>query len=651
MTSTPKQPTGLTMTEKILTPALVAGTLVRGSRIGIQATQTLSHDLNVVMTYLALESMEVTEKVVPEAYQYIDHNMIQADYKNADDHRYIMTMAERLGITVAKTGSGICHHLHLELHAKPWAVLIGGDSHTVAAGGIGCFSMGVGGFDNALAIAGQPVYLSMPSIVRVNLTGKLPEFVSAKNVILELLGRVGVKGGVGKIFEYVGEGVSTLSVAERSTITNMGAETGATTSIFGSDENTRAWLAAFDREADYRPLQPDADAHYDDEITIDLSSLVPLVALPGDPGNVVPVTEVAGTPVQQVMIGSCTNTSVQDLTRVGQLLDGGQVAGSIELGIYPSTKTVVRETIQNGSYLKALNAGARMFEPQCGGCNGCGFAPATQSVSLRTTPRNFEGRSGTFDDQIYLAAPEVAAATALTGVITDPRTLGKEWPDFEQPTHFDHRSDELLAFTPDPDVEIVHGPNINPIPKFGAMPDEITSEVVLKAGDNVTTDIICPAGALYLPIRSNIPEIAKVSFHLVDKTFHDRAQALGQSILVAGTNYGQGSSREQAAVIPRYLGINVIIAKGFARLHQANLVNWGVLPLVFTDEADYERIEQGDELRISNLDAVRVEVPVEVTNVTQGYAFTTKVPLHQPDYDAIKVGGTVNQVKSRIDAP
>lgn len=638
---------GLTITEKILSRALVSGNLVKGSRIGIKADQTLTHDLNGIMSYLVLEAIGLDSKKVELAVQYIDHNMIQADHKNADDHNFILDMTSKLGIITARSGSGICHALHLEHFAAPGKVLIGGDSHTVAAGGIGSFAVGVGGFDNAMAIAGQPFYFTMPKIVRVNLTGRLQPFVSAKNIILELLRIVGVKGGVGKIFEYGGDGVKTLSISERSTIANMGAETGATTSVFPSDENTRLWLKAFDREKDYIPLDADPDAEYDDVIEIHLDELEPLIALPSQPDNVVKVKEVEGVKVDQVMIGSCTNASLQDILSVANILDGEIVSKDVELGVYPSTKTVLRESFRRGALDKLLEAGARIFEPICGGCNGCGFAPPTDGVSLRTTPRNFKGRSGTKTDKVYLCAPETAAASAITGVITDPRRLNKKPLDFKIPDKFIIDKSIFIIPEKDPKKKVRKGPNIKPIPEFAEMEDVTRGKVILKLGNDVTTDLICPAGALYLPIRSNIPEMSKHSFKLVDETFYERAKAFGKSIIVAGHNYGQGSSREQAAIIPRYLGITVIMAKSFARLHLANLVNWGILPLIFTNDEDYNSVDRDDLLSVETMN-LKAGEPVKVVNLSKGKTMYLSTPLFQEDLDAIKKGGFVNVLKDKF---
>lgn len=625
---------------------MVDGQLLRGSRIGIKADQTLTHDLNGVMSYLFFEAIGLKQKKVDLAVQYIDHNVLQSDYKNADDHNFIMDMTSKLGIITARSGSGICHHLHLKYFAAPGKVVIGGDSHTVAAGGIGSFSIGVGGFDNAMAIAGEPFYFTMPKIVNVILTGKLKPFVSAKNIILELLRRVSVKGGIGKVFEYSGEGISTLNVAERSTIANMGAETGATTSIFPSDENTRKWLKAFGRECDYLPLKADPDAIYDEVIEINLSELEPLIALPSQPDKVVKVKEIAGLKVDQVMIGSCTNTSVQDLLSVANILDGKTVHRDVELGIYPSTRTVIREIVQRGAYDKIIASGARIFEPVCGGCNGCGFAPPSNGVSLRTGPRNFKGRSGTASDQVYLVAPETAAASAIMGKITDPRDLKKSYFKFEVPDKFIKDNSIFIMPENKPDSEVRKGPNIKPIPEFCEMPESMEAPVIIKLDDDVSTDFICPAGALYLPIRSNIPEISKHSFRVVDPTFYQRSVDAKTSIIVAGHNYGQGSSREQAAIIPRYLGINVVIAKSFARIHLTNMVNWGILPLVFINEDDHEVISKGDLIRIESFD-LKEGQEIVVHNVMREESYHLKSPLFQKDLDAIRQGGVVNVLKKK----
>lgn len=637
---------GLTLSEKLIQASLVEGDLTRNSRIGIKPNQSLSHDLNVIMTYLALESAGLEKVKIDLAVQYIDHNMIQADYKNDDDHRYILDTTSKLGIITARPGSGICHQLHLEHWARPGHSLIGGDSHTVAAGGIGMLSIGVGGFDNAMALAGKPFYFTMPEIVKVELTGELQPFVSAKNIILEVLRRLGVKGGVGKILEYTGPGVKTLNVAERSTITNMGQETGATTSVFPSDENTRKWLKAYGREEQYIELSADEDAVYDEVMEINLSQLEPLIALPHLPGNVVTVREVAGLKVDQVMIGSCTNTALNDVLSVAHILDGKEIHKDVDCGLFPSTRTVIRESINRGAYEKIVASGVRMFEAICGGCNGSGFAPKSDGVSLRTTPRNFLGRSGTKTAKIYLCSPETAAASAITGVITDPRDLGIAPFEYEMPEKFVDDRDLFIMPSENPEeVEIRRGPNIKPIPEMKPMADITNGEVLLKLGDDVSTDHICPAGANFLPIRSNIPEMSKYAFMVVDESFPERSKDVGGGFLVAGTNYGQGSSREQAAILPRYLGVKAIVAKGYARLHLANLVNWGILPLLFVNDDDYEKISQSDVL---TLDTENLKEGQEyiIKNETKGIKIPVNSPLVQYDLDSIKLGGTINRIKN-----
>lgn len=638
---------GLTLTEKLIAAALVDGEMKKGERIGIRADQTLTHDVNGVMAFLALEAMGVN-KVKPEvAVHYMDHNLLQADFKNADDACYLEDITAKVGVTISRKGSGICHQLHLEHWGQPGKSLIGGDSHSTAAGGIGMLSIGVGGFDSAMAMAGELFYFSMPDIVNVRLTGSLPPFVSAKNVILEVLRRISVKGGVGKILEYTGPGVRTLNVAERSTITNMGAETGATTSIFPSDENTRKWMRAYHREEQWSPWAADDNAEYDEVLEIDLSELEPLIALPHQPDNIVLVRDVAGTRVDQVMFGSCTNTSLHDVLSIAHFLKNQRVHPDVDAGFYPATQTVLRESVDRGAYDTIVQAGVRVFEMFCGGCNGSGFAPQTEGVSLRTTPRNFLGRSGTPSAQVYLCSPETAAASAISGVITDPRDLDLEPYSYEMPETF--KDDRAIFIAPgerEARSEIRRGPNMKPIPPMAPLPDETRGEVLLKLGNDITTDHICPAGALYLPIRSNIPELSKHAFKVVDDSFAERAEAAGSGIIVAGTNYAQGSSREQAAMVPRYLGVKAVIAFDFARLHLANMVNWGLLPLVFLDRADYDGIDQGDQLFIDTSQLVE-DQPLEVKNLSNGRTFRAKSPLRQTDLEAVKVGGRINLLKAR----
>jgi len=640
---------GLTLTEKLIAAALVDGEMNKGERIGIRADQTLTHDVNGVMAFLALEAMGV-KKVKPSvAVHYMDHNLIQADFKNADDACYLQDIAARVGVTVSRKGSGICHQLHLEHWGVPGTCLIGGDSHSVAAGGLGMLSVGVGGFDSAMAMAGEPFFFTMPDIINVHLTGRLLPFVSAKNVILEILRRISVKGGVGKILEFTGPGVLTLNVSERSTITNMGAETGATTSVFPSDENTRKWLKAYRREEQWSEWSADVDASYDGSIEINLSEIEPLIALPHQPDNVVPVREVSGTKVDQVVFGSCTNTSLNDVLSFAHMLDGKKVHTDVDTGFYPATQTVLRESVDCGAYDIIVKAGVRVFEMFCGACNGSGFAPQTNGVSLRTTPRNFLGRCGTASAHVYLVAPETAAASAITGVITDPRDLGLEPFQYKQPALFkDDRDIFVIPGEQSIQNDIRRGPNLKPIPDMAALSDETRGEVLLKLGDDITTDHICPAGALYLPIRSNIPELANHAFKVVDETFAVRAKQAVTSIVVAGTNYAQGSSREQAAMVPRYLGVQAVIAFDFARLHLANMVNWGLLPLQFQSHEDYESVEQGDQLVIDTAELKKGRKYL-VENSTQNKSFYVISPLCQMDLDAVKVGGRINLIKNKSD--
>lgn len=638
---------GLTVTEKLITASLVEGEMIRGHRIGIRAHQTLSHDVNGVMSYQVLQAIGLDKVKVELAVHYIDHNMVQADYKNSDDHRYLQDITAKLGVICSRPGSGICHQLHLEHWGVPGKTLIGADSHTVAAGGIGMLSVGVGGFDGAMTMAGEPLYLTMPNIVNIHLIGKLQPFVSAKNIILEVLRRMSIKGGVGKILEYTGPGVATLNVAERSTITNMGQETGATTSVFPSDENTKKWMKAYHREEQWLPLEADKNAVYDELIVIDLSQLEPLIALPHQPDKVVAVREVAGTKIDQVMMGSCTNTSLQDVLSIAHILDGKPIHRDVDAGLYPATRTVVRESIIRGAHDKILASGVRIFEPVCGGCNGCGFAPQTNGVSLRTTPRNFVGRSGTASDKVYLVAPETAAASALTGVITDPRELNRRPFVYQMPEIFIDDRDMFQPPAAEPEMVVVRrGPNLKPIPEMPALPDVTSGEVLVKVENDITTDHICPAGALYLPIRSNIPELSKHAFKVVDDTFAERANKAGGGLIVGGSNYGQGSSREQAAMVPRYLGVKAVIAKSFARLHLANLVNWGLLPLTFVNETDFDTISQGDQL-VFDTAVLKEGQPFTVLNKTRNYRFSVVSPLCQEDLASIKAGGRLNQVKNK----
>ncbi|HBF15516.1 MAG TPA: aconitate hydratase [Clostridiales bacterium] len=594
---------GLTIAEKILRAHLVAGEMKRGTEIGLRIDQTLTQDATGTMAYLEFEAMGVERVRTERSVAYIDHNTLQSGFENADDHRYIQSVARKHGIYFSRPGNGICHQVHLERFGVPGKTLIGSDSHTPTGGGLGMLAFGAGGMDVAVAMGGGAYYITMPGMIRVNLTGKLRPFVTAKDVSLELLRRLTVKGGVGYIIEWGGEGVATLSVPERATITNMGTELGATTSVFPADEVTRAFLRAEGREADFTPIFADADAVYDKTIEINLSELVPMIACPHSPDKVVPISEIAGTKVDQVCIGSCTNSSLSDLLKVAALLRGRTVSPNVSVSVSPGSRQVLTMLADSGALSDILASGARLLECACGPCIGMGFSPNSGGVSLRTFNRNFEGRSGTADAKVYLVSPETAVAAALTGVITDPRALG-EMPKIHLPEAF--RVDDSAILPPaSPEeagkVEVLRGPNIKPFPACVPQGDRLSAELVLKVGDNITTDHIMPAGAKILPYRSNIPYLSQFCFGVCDKEFPDRAKRAGQGIVVGGANYGQGSSREHAALVPMYLGIRAVIAKSFARIHAANLINAGILPLTFADPADYDRVAQGDRLALSGV--------------------------------------------------
>lgn len=642
---------GFTMTEKVISKHLVAGSMRRGSRIGVKIDQTLTHDVNGVMAYLEFEAMGVERVKTEISVSYIDHNLIQADYKNPDDHRYLLDIAEKHGIIVSRPGNGICHQVHLERFSCPAKTLLGTDSHTPMAGGIGMLGLGAGGLDVAMAMAGEAFFLTMPKIIKVNLTGKLQPYVSAKNVILELLRRLTVKGAVNKVLEYTGAGVKTLSVPERAIITNMGTETGATSSLFPSDDITKQWFAAQERQEQWIPLEADADATYDEVIDIDLSTVQPLIALPHQPDRILPIEEVAGTPVDQIVIGSCANSSLLDMTTVAALIKGHKIHKHVDAGVYIGSKQVYLECAARGILGTLAEAGIRILESGCGACNGSGFAPPTEGVSLRTTTRNFIGRSGTASAGVYLVAPETAVAAAVTGVITDPRTLANPVPDFTLPAKL-QIEDSMLVYPPDvpPNNLVVRrGPNIRPLPEFDVLPEVLTGEVLIKVGEDITTDHIVPAGANFLPIRNNTPEISKYVFHVLDASFAERAKASQGGFVVAGENYGQGSSREQAALAPRFLGVQAIVAKGFARIHLANLVNFGIMPLVFSDPADYDKISQGDTLTIE-LTLVKEKAVSLLTNSTTGQSYPVTTPLFQEEIDIINQGGRLNWIKVKQKA-
>lgn len=591
---------GLTLTEKILKAHVVDGEFVKGGEIGIRIDQTLTQDATGTMAYLEFEAIGVPRVKTERSVAYIDHNTLQSGFENADDHRFIGSVAKKHGIYFSRPGNGICHQVHLERFGVPGKTLIGSDSHTPTGGGIGMIAIGAGGLDVAVAMGGGAYYITYPKIVKINLTGKLSPWVSAKDVILEVLRRMSVKGGVGKVIEYCGEGVKTLSVPERATITNMGAELGATTSIFPSDEVTLEFLKAQDRADVWQELKADDDAVYDEQLDIDLSKLVPQAACPHSPDNVKNFEEIGKLKIDQVCIGSCTNSSYMDMMKVAHILKGKTVHPDVSLAIAPGSKQVLNMLASNGALSAMIDAGARILESACGPCIGMGQSPNSKGVSLRTFNRNFEGRSGTKDGQIYLVSPETAAASALTGYLTDPRTLG-DMPQIDMPKQFTINDNMVTPPATEEEmdsVEILRGPNIKPYPETAPLAEDIVCKVSLKVGDNITTDHIMPAGAKILPLRSNIPAISKHCFTVCDEDFPERAKTLGKSIIVGGANYGQGSSREHAALAPLYLGVKAVVVKSFARIHRANLINAGILPLTFVNEDDYDKIGQGDEIEI-----------------------------------------------------
>ena len=639
---------GMTLAQKILKAHLVEGEMIKGKEIGIKIDQTLTQDATGTMAYLEFEAMGVPRVKTEKSVAYIDHNTLQNGFENADDHRFIGSVCKKHGIYFSRPGNGICHQVHLERFGVPGKTLIGSDSHTPTGGGIGMIAIGAGGMDVAVAMGGGTYYITCPEIVKVELSGKLSPWVAAKDVILEVLRRLSVKGGVGKIIEYCGEGVKTLSVPERATITNMGAELGATTSIFPSDEVTRQFLKAQQREADYTPLTADSDADYDMVVEINLSELTPMAACPHSPDNVKTLDEIGDMKIDQVCIGSCTNSSLLDMLKVAYILKGKTVHPDVSLAIAPGSKQVLNMLADCGALATMIDAGARILESACGPCIGMGQSPNSGGISLRTFNRNFEGRSGTKDGRIYLVSPEVAAVSALTGVLTDPRTLG-EMPEFKLPEVFTVNDNMVVPPVKAEDmdsVEVLRGPNIKPFPVSEALADNLDAKCSLKVGDNITTDHIMPAGAKILPLRSNIPKISEYCFAVCDEKFHDRALELKKSIIVGGSNYGQGSSREHAALAPLYLGVKAVIVKSFARIHMANLINAGIVPLTFVNEADYDKINQLDELKIDNLkEAVINADTVKVTDVTKGFEFEVKLDFSQRQRDMLVAGGLLNYTK------
>lgn len=642
---------GMTIAQKLIKSHLVSGDMTCGSEVGLKIDQTLTQDATGTMAYLELEAMDIDRVKTELSVAYIDHNTLQTGFENADDHRFIQSVAKKRGVYFSRPGNGICHQVHLERFGKPGKTLIGSDSHTPTGGGIGMLAMGAGGLDVAVAMGGGTYYITMPKMVRVNLTGKLSPWVAAKDVILEVLRIMTVKGGVGKIVEYGGEGVKTLSVPERATITNMGAELGATTSVFPSDEITKAFLKAQGREEDWIELKADDDAVYDEVIDIDLSSLAPLAAQPHMPDRVKSVNEIGKIKVDQVCIGSCTNSSLLDMMKVAAILKGKTVCPTVSLSIAPGSKQVLNMIAQNGALSDMIDAGARILESACGPCIGMGQSPNSKGISLRTFNRNFEGRSGTADAGIYLVSPEVAAASALTGYLTDPRDLG-EFPEITLPEEF-IINDNMVAVpaTPDEakDVEVLYGPNIKPFPTSEPLEENITAKAVLKVGDDITTDHIMPAGAKILPYRSNIPYLSQFCFGVCDKAFPERIKAEGKGIIIGGANYGQGSSREHAALVPLYLGVKAVITKSFARIHCANLINAGILPLNFVNPDDYDKINQGDELSLEGIKtAIINSAPAVLKNLTTSESYELKYDLSERQKDIILAGGLLNFTKKSM---
>ena len=638
---------GMTIAQKIIAAHLVDGDMTPGNQIALKIDQTLTQDATGTMAYLELETMGIDRVKTELSVAYVDHNTLQSGFENADDHRYLQTVAAKYGVYFSRPGNGICHQVHLERFGKPGKTLIGSDSHTPTGGGIGMLAFGAGGLDVAVAMGGGAYYINMPKMFKVELTGKLNPYVTAKDVSLELLRILSVKGGVGAIIEWGGEGVKTLSVPERATITNMGTELGATTSIFPSDETTRAFLKAQGREADYIPLLSDEDAVYDRVIPIDLSSLKPMIACPHSPDNVVSVESIAGTKVDQVCIGSCTNSSLYDMLKVAAMLKGKTVHPTVSLSISPGSKQVLRMLSDCGALSDILASGARVLECACGPCIGMGFSPNSGGVSLRTFNRNFLGRSGTKDGQVYLVSPETAVAAALTGVITDPTTLEPIAP-VAMPETFTIDDSAVLAPL-DPETaktaEVLRGPNIKEFPKSKAFADSLNAELVLKVGDNITTDHIMPAGAKILPYRSNIPFLSQFCFQVCDTTFAERAKAAGDGVIIGGSNYGQGSSREHAALVPMYLGIRCVIAKSFARIHVANLINAGILPLTFANPEDYDSLEQGSKLTFQNLKEGIATGKVMMTDKATGKEIMLTCDFTKRQQEILLCGGLLNYTK------
>ena len=639
---------GMNLAQKIIKDHLVSGEMIAGSEISIRIDQTLTQDSTGTMAYLEFEAMGIPKVKTKKSVAYIDHNTLQSGFENADDHKYIQTVTAAHGIYFSRPGNGICHQVQLERFGVPGMTLLGSDSHTPTGGGIGMLAIGAGGMDVAVAMGGGAYYLAMPKVCRVTLNGKLKPWSTAKDVILEVLRIMSVKGGVGKVIEYAGEGVKTLTVPERATITNMGAELGATTSIFPSDEVTREFLKAQGREEDFTPLAPDADATYEEEIVIDLGALEPMAAMPHMPDNVKKIKEIGSIKVDQVAIGSCTNSSYLDLMKVARILKGKTVHPDVSLVISPGSKQVYTMLAQNGALADLIEAGARILESACGPCIGMGQSPKTDAVSLRTFNRNFEGRSGTKSAQVYLVSPETAAVSAITGVLTDPSTIG-EAPVIEMPKQFFINDNMVVAPAKDgEEPDVVRGPNIKPFPTSEALADKVSGKVLIKVEDNITTDHIMPSNAKLLPYRSNIPYLSEFCLPPCDPEFPKRAKENGGGMIVGGSNYGQGSSREHAALAPLYLGIKAVLAKSFARIHMANLINAGILPLTFKNESDYDTVDLGDELLIEGaIGQVKNANGMTVINVTKDRIYETELNLSDRQKGMILSGGLLNYTREQ----
>ena len=640
---------GLTIAQKIIKEHLVSGDMTVGSEVALRIDQTLTQDATGTMAYLEFESMGIPRVRTEKSVAYIDHNTLQSGFENADDHRYIQSVAKKHGLYFSRPGNGICHQVHLERFGKPGKTLIGSDSHTPTGGGIGMLAFGAGGLDVAVAMGGGAYYITMPKMYKVELSGKLHDFVTAKDVSLEILRILSVKGGVDAIIEWGGEGIKTLSVPERATITNMGTELGATTSIFPSDEITKAFLEAEGRGEDWIPLASDPDAEYDRVIKIDLSELKPLIACPHSPDNVVTVESLKGTKVDQVCIGSCTKSSLLDMLKVAALLKGNVIDPSVSLSISPGSKQVLAMLADCGALTDIISSGARLLECACGPCIGMGFSPNSAGVSLRTFNRNFEGRSGTKDGKVYLVSPETAVAAALTGEITDPRLLGK-MPEIKMPDAF--RLDDSAIIPPADEetaktLEVLRGPNIKKFPDTFPQENDLTAPLILKVGDNITTDHIMPAGAKILPYRSNIPHLSQFCFAVCDETFPERAKAAGRSVIVGGSNYGQGSSREHAALVPLYLGVRAVVAKSFARIHVANLINVGILPLTFKNPDDYDKLSMNDVLTFSDVHSGMDKGVIVMKDETTGESFDLCCSFTERQKDILKAGGLLAYTKEQ----